>query len=62
MGPSTNGKETISSPQDKEDANTEGPTEPELDVKTKSQPETAKEQGDDGGEEMVEGEEDTVIY
>ena len=62
VGPNTNEKETISSPQHKKDANTEGSTEPELDAKTKVQSETAKDQGDDGGEEMLEGEEDTVIY
>ena len=61
MGPSTNEEKGVTSPRDREKANADPPMEPEPDVKTNVQPETAKEQGDDGGE-MVEGEEDTVIY
>ncbi|KAL8795311.1 MAG: hypothetical protein Q9195_002181 [Heterodermia aff. obscurata] len=61
VGPSTNEEKGVNSPTDRGKANTDVPMELETDVKTNTQPETAKEQGDDGGE-MVEGEEDTVIY
>lgn len=62
MGPSTNEEKGATSLQDKEIANTRVSMEPKLDMETSDQPEIAKEQGDDGGDEMVEGEEDTVIY
>ena len=62
VGPNTNDEESATSPRNAGNANTDISMDTEPDVRTYDQPEAAKEQGDDGGEEMVEGEEDTVIY
>ena len=61
VGPGTNEVESPASQQDKRNTNTESLMEPETGAKTSEITEMAKEQGDDG-DEMVEGEEDTVIY
>ena len=63
VGPIPNEDESAASQPEVRDTNTKSPMEPEpiLDTTTDVPPETSKEQGDDGGE-MVEGEEDTVIY
>ena len=61
VGPGTNELESPASQQDKQNTNTEPLVEPETGPKTSQTTELAKEQGDDG-DEMVEGEEDTVIY
>ena len=61
VGPGTNEVESPASQQDKRNTNTEPLMEPENGPKTSETTELAKEQGDDG-DEMVEGEEDTVIY
>ena len=61
VGPGTNELESPASQHDKRKTNTEPLMEPETGAKTSETTELAKEQGDDG-DEMVEGEEDTVIY
>jgi hypothetical protein len=49
------------SPKTTEDTNMNGTTSPGAQRKTPEPPDSSKDQGDDGGE-VVEGEEDTVIY
>ena len=61
VGPSTNEEESATSQQSERNTNTKLSMEPDIETKTSELAESAKEQGDDGGE-MVEGEEDTVIY
>jgi len=54
-------KEKPSSPKPAEDTNMNGTVTPDIQRKTTEPPEGSKDTGDDGGE-VVEGEEDTVIY
>lgn len=61
MGPGTNEVARPASQQDERNTNTEPLMEPETGAKTSEPTELAKEQGDDA-DEMMEGEEDTVIY
>lgn len=62
MGHITNEEESAASEQDKKIANTEPSMESDNEAKSSEFIEAAKEQGDDGDEMVVEGEEDTVIY
>ena len=54
-------KEQLSSPKPPDSANPNGTVMPDVEERPAESLETMKDQGDDGGE-VVEGEEDTVIY
>lgn len=60
VGSITNG-ENLPIPKQSEDTNMNGTAVPDNEQQPSQPPESSKDQGDDGGE-VVEGEEDTVIY